>query len=289
MMNMMNKNMMNKNMINKFIYHNSLLGVEGWLFYNSFYNLREFSTTRLLYSDNSSDETSNSSSTPSTNPDLTEHEQFSAEYPDNLYNRPVDEVPTKYIPQYKTALIGVINAISGEGENDEAFREKMEERLKDFEEELERRPPLTERDFSPDPSSGTEDTLTDRISRVVDLNSPGSEQANPIEEKKRKSEQEAEDSIDEPEAKRFKQDSSDITEDSSSPQFGDVIEGGKTYIKEDFQKESGDTSSKDGEPSANQESKEGSNEQEAKYFKQDSSDVTSDGEITDLFDLDGGE
>jgi hypothetical protein len=196
--------------------------------------------------------------------------------------------------------------------------EELEERLDELNTEFANRPPLRPEDFSPSPPSNvSQETLTDNIGHQINLNSPGEsssekspaespednykegnspEKTNPTEDNKRKHAQDEEGT--EPEAKKFKQDSSGISVDDSPPQFGDVTEGGKTYIKEDFEQKSNENSSvigdQAGQPSGSNDpvgtgTPEGTSDKGNKPFKQDTSDITSDGEPTSLFDLDGGE
>jgi hypothetical protein len=303
--NMIKTNMRIKfsSMNNLFNLQNSLLTINEWTFYNnSVYSIRELSTTRLLFA-SEPDSSDSDSSSPLSNPDnVTEHELFSPEYPSNLHNKPVHEIPTNYMDQYKLTLKGMMNASIEDPEK----VEKLKERYDEIDQASKLREKLRPEDISPSPTS-SEGTVTDRIGKLTNLDTSGEssdeynspENNNSIEYNKRKLDQLGESSA-EPESKRFKQDTSNVSVEDSSPQFGDIVEGGKVYIKEDFAKSSPSKSDQGDLPSGNNDQVEtgtqggtsyqgGTEGQQGKYFKQDTSDITSEGEMPSLQDLDGGE
>jgi hypothetical protein len=307
---MTTKNMTTKNLVNL---QNGLLTLNEWIFYNnSVCSIRELSTSRLLLASEGDSSGSDASTWISDADGLTDHQLYSPEYPSNLHNKPVDEIPDRYRNEYKSLLVGMMKA----SVEDREKVNKLKERFDEFDKADPKPDSLPEKSESDSStSSSSEATETDNISKLVNLDSPGENSGNQensgkdklTEENKRKwdefceSKDESESSSEsEPQAKRFKQDTSDVSVDDSRPQFADVVEGGKVYIKEDFENSSPTTSDQGDLPSGNNDPGEtgtqggtsdqgGSGGQGGKYFKQDSRDITSDGEMPSLQDLDGGE
>lgn len=190
--------------------------------------VKSMSTTKVLLS---SDNETSSTDSPSSNEDnLTNHERYSAEYPENLYNKPANEIPTNYIGGYIQALTGRLRSIDDDDANAEETRTSLQSRMDELKEEAKTRPPLTSDDFSDLSSSEDEDNMseTDNISRLMQLNSvtDTSDKGTGVESsstKKRKFEEEQGEPSSTQPASRVKQDSSDVASDT---EFPDIYESG---------------------------------------------------------------
>lgn len=323
--NMTIKNLITKNLVRSELtprLQNGLLTLKEWTFYNnSVCSIRELSTSRLLLASEGDSSGSDASTWISNADGLTDHQLYSPDYPSNLHNKPVHEIPDRYRDEYKGMLIGMMKASVEDLEK----VKKLKERFDEFDNAKPKPDSLPDKSESDSSTSSSESTETDNISKLVDLkskekNSDSEENSGHdklTEENKRKwdefceSKDESESlSESEPQAKRFKQDTSGVSVDDSRPQFADVVEGGKTYVKEDFENSShldqGDLPSGNNDPgeigtqggSNNQGGtggqggtgdQGGTGGQGNKYFKQDTSDITSNGELPNLQDLDGGE
>jgi hypothetical protein len=120
--------------------------------------------------------------------------------------------------QYKLTLKGMMNASIEDPEK----VEKLKERYDEIDQASKLREKLRPEDISPSPTS-SEGTVTDRIGKLTNLDTSGEssdeynspENNNSIEDNKRKLDQLGESSA-EPESKRFKQDTSNVSVEDSS-------------------------------------------------------------------------
>jgi len=255
---------------------------------------RNISTTKaLLTSDN---ENSSRSVTPSSDDNnVTEHEMYSADVNNNLFVKPISEIPTKYMPEYQDTLERLLLSINAEDERAEEGRKRVQDRLDDILIEKNTRPPLTSDDFSEISSSDEDESEmseTDNISKLTNLvltekekteikaqeekeisaldtpevvETPEPLDADKVTEalKKVLQDQETSEKISEPsetnEVKEF-----NISETENKPEAASTK-------KRKFEEEQGESSA-----------------QPATRFKQDSSDILPDTEFPDIFDM-GGE